>query len=32
MYAFRDLIQPHVDEPLAKKVLDKTWLPEMKGR
>jgi len=31
-FAFRDLIQPHIDEPLARKVLDKSWLPEMKGR
>jgi Putative metallopeptidase len=31
-FAFRDVIHPHIDEQLAKKVLDKTWLPEMKGR
>jgi len=31
-FAFRDLIQPHIDEPLARNVLDKSWLAEMKGR
>jgi hypothetical protein len=31
-FAFRDLIQPHVDEQLARKVLDKTWLPEAQER
>jgi len=31
-FAFRDLIRPHVDEQLAKNVLDKTWLPETKAR
>ena len=31
-FAFRDLIRPHVDEQLAKNVLDMTWLPETKAR
>jgi hypothetical protein len=29
-FAFRDLIAPHVDQQLAKQVLDKTWLPDVK--
>jgi hypothetical protein len=29
--AFRDLIVPHLDEQLAKQVLDKTWLPDVKA-
>ena len=31
-FAFRDLILPHLDEQLARKVLDKTWLPEVSAR
>lgn len=31
-FAFRDLILPHLDEQLARKVLDKTWLPEVSVR
>ena len=31
-FAFRDLIVPHLDQELAKKVLDKTWLPDVKTR
>jgi hypothetical protein len=31
-YAFRELIVPHIDQELAKRVLDKTWLPDVKGR
>jgi hypothetical protein len=29
--AFRELIAPHVDKELAKQVLGKTWLPDIKG-
>jgi hypothetical protein len=29
-YAFRELIGPHIDQNLAKQVLDKTWLPPEK--
>jgi hypothetical protein len=29
-FAFRELIVPHLDQPLAKKVLDGTWLPDVK--
>jgi hypothetical protein len=31
-FAFRDLIGPHLDQQLAKQVMDKTWLPEVKAR
>jgi Putative metallopeptidase len=31
-FAFRDLIVPHLDQQLAKQVLDKTWLPDVKVR
>ena len=31
-FAFRDLIVPHLDQQLAKQVMDKTWLPEVKER
>jgi len=31
-FAFRDLIVPHLDLVLAKQVLDKTWLPDVKER
>ena len=31
-FAFRDLIVPHLDQQLARQVLDKTWLPEVKAR
>jgi hypothetical protein len=31
-FAFRDLIVPHLDQQLAKQVLDKAWLPDVKGR
>ena len=31
-FAFRDLIGPHLDPQLAKQVMDKTWLPEVKAR
>jgi Putative metallopeptidase len=27
--AFRDLIVPHLDQQLARQVLDKTWLPDV---
>ena len=30
-FAFRDLIGPHLDQQLAKQVLDKTWLPDVKA-
>jgi Putative metallopeptidase len=30
--AFRDLITPHIDQELAKRVMDKTWLPDVKPR
>ena len=30
-FAFRDLIVPHLDQQLAKTVLDKTWLPDVKA-
>jgi len=30
-FAFRELISPHVDKELAKQVLGKNWLPEIKG-
>ena len=29
--AFRDLIVPHLDQQLARQVLDKTWLPDVKA-
>jgi hypothetical protein len=29
-FAFRDLIGPHLDQQLAKQVLDKQWLPSIK--
>jgi hypothetical protein len=31
-FAFRDLIVPHLDQQMEKQVMDKTWLPEVKGR
>lgn len=31
-FAFHDLITPHIDQALARRVLDKTWLPEVKTR
>ena len=31
-FAFRDLIVPHLDQQLARQVMDKTWLPEVKAR
>jgi hypothetical protein len=31
-YAFQQLIDPHLDPVLAKKVMDKTWLPDAKWR
>jgi len=31
-FAFRDLIVPHLDQQLAKTVLDKTWLPDVKAQ
>jgi hypothetical protein len=31
-FAFRDLITPHIDQELAKRVLNTTWLPEPKAR
>jgi hypothetical protein len=30
-FAFRDLISPHIDQQLARRVLDKTWLPDVKA-
>jgi hypothetical protein len=30
-FAFRELISAHVDKELAKQVLGKNWLPEIKG-
>ena len=29
-FAFRELIAPHVDKELAKQVLGKTWIPDVK--
>ena len=29
-YAFQQLIHPHVDRELARQVMDKTWLPDVK--
>jgi hypothetical protein len=29
-FAFNDSIRPHLDERLEKRVLDKTWLPDVK--
>jgi hypothetical protein len=29
-FAFRELIGPHIDQQLAKQVLDKQWLPDVK--
>jgi len=29
-FAFRELITPHVDHELARRVMDKTWLPDVK--
>ena len=31
-FAFRDLIVPHLDQRLARQVLDRTWLPDDKAR
>jgi len=31
-YAFQQLIDPHLDPVFAKKVMDKTWLPDAKWR
>jgi hypothetical protein len=31
-FAFRDLVVPHLDRQLARQVMDKTWLPEVKAR
>jgi hypothetical protein len=31
-FAFRDLIVPHLDQQLAKQVLNKSWLPEVKAK
>ena len=31
-FAFRELIAPHVDQELAKRVMDKTWLPDVRAR
>src|SRR5262245_23999552 len=31
-FAFQNLIVPHLDQQLAKQVLDKTWLPDVKAR
>jgi hypothetical protein len=31
-FAFRDLIVPHLDQQMAKQVMDKTWLPDVKPR
>jgi hypothetical protein len=30
-FAFRELITPHVDHELAKQVMDRTWLPDVKA-
>jgi hypothetical protein len=30
-FAFRELIGPHLDQQLAKQVLDKQWLPDVTG-
>ena len=30
-FAFRELIGPHIDQQLARQVLDKTWLPDVKA-
>ena len=30
-FAFRDLIVPHLDQQLARQVLDKTWLPDVRA-
>jgi hypothetical protein len=29
-YAFQQLIHPHIDRDLARQVMDKTWLPDVK--
>jgi hypothetical protein len=31
-FAFRELIAPHVDQDLARRVMDKTWLPDVRAR
>jgi hypothetical protein len=31
-FAFRDVIVPHLDRQMEKQVMDKTWLPDVKGR
>ena len=31
-YAFRELVTPHLDQQLARQVLDREWLPEVKER
>jgi hypothetical protein len=31
-YAYQTLISPHIDPELAKKIFNKSWLPEKKSR
>jgi hypothetical protein len=31
-FAFRTLITPHIDQELAQRVMDMTWLPDVKSR
>jgi hypothetical protein len=31
-YAFQELIVPHIDQQLARQVLDRTWLPDVNAR
>jgi hypothetical protein len=31
-FAFHKLVTPHLDQEMAKRVMDKTWLPEAKAR
>lgn len=31
-FAFRELVTPHLDQQLARQILDRDWLPEVKER
>jgi hypothetical protein len=31
-FAFQTLVSPHLDQQMARQVMDKTWLPEAKAR
>jgi Putative metallopeptidase len=31
-FAFQQLVLPHIDQELAKQVMDKSWLPDIASR